>query len=195
MKHRLKEKNFMKIFLPLSITVHLIFITAPVLSLFENTATETTVTFQYNEDYKELPRIHEIDEEKRLKNQPQEKKQTPDENALRPETPADEHVESDENYENPAMRYHEVIKQKIEDARQYPFRARQQKIEGIVNISFNLRSDGTVWDIRIIQSSGMSILDTAAVDTIKKAAPFPAIPDSFGTDSITLRTSIVYQLN
>ena len=195
MKRPLKDKTFMRIFLPLSIALHIIFIAAPLLSLFENSnQTDMTVVFHYDRDYKELPRVREISDEKLLKSQPENKEQKIDEHALTPDSVTEQHVDSDEDHEKLMMRYHDIIKQMIEEAREYPLIARQQKIEGIVNIRFLLNADGTVKSIEILNSSGRDILDTAAVRTIQKAAPFPEIPDTFERSTISLVTSIVYTL-
>jgi protein TonB len=36
--------------------------------------------------------------------------------------------------------------------------------------------DGTVTDVQVISSSGFDVLDAAAVETIRNAAPMPRIP-------------------
>jgi protein TonB len=58
----------------------------------------------------------------------------------------------------------------------YPERAREMGWQGKVKVSFVISSDGLVKDIRILQSSGVDILDRNAVETIKKASPFPKPP-------------------
>jgi protein TonB len=58
----------------------------------------------------------------------------------------------------------------------YPERAREMGWQGKVKVSFVISSDGLVKDIRIIKSSGVDILDRNAVETVKKASPFPKPP-------------------
>lgn len=58
----------------------------------------------------------------------------------------------------------------------YPERARQMGWQGKVKVSFVISSDGFVKDIRILESSGVEILDRNAVETVKKASPFPRPP-------------------
>lgn len=55
----------------------------------------------------------------------------------------------------------------------YPSRARDLGIFGDLRLMVALNADGSVRDIEILQSSGQNILDQAAINIVKKAAPFP----------------------
>ncbi len=59
---------------------------------------------------------------------------------------------------------------------QYPEEAQNRGIEGRVLVSFIIMADGTVKDIKILNSSGYTLLDKNAVDTVKNSAPFPKPP-------------------
>ena len=67
------------------------------------------------------------------------------------------------------------IRQRIERAKFYPAWARRQGIEGTVVLEFLLSRNGEVKEVRVLQSSGSSILDEASVETVKKGAPYPAV--------------------
>ncbi|MFH1859861.1 MAG: energy transducer TonB [bacterium] len=58
----------------------------------------------------------------------------------------------------------------------YPLIARRMGLTGKVVVSFVIYENGHVGDIQIKQVSGVAILDKNAVETIKKAAPFPKPP-------------------
>ena len=58
----------------------------------------------------------------------------------------------------------------------YPEEAQNRGIEGRVLISFVVMSDGTVKDIKVVDSSGYTILDKNAIETVKNSAPFPKPP-------------------
>jgi protein TonB len=58
----------------------------------------------------------------------------------------------------------------------YPPLARRQGWTGRVGTEFTIRADGQVEDLRIIDSSGRSLLDRQALRAIQAAAPFPAPP-------------------
>lgn len=47
-------------------------------------------------------------------------------------------------------------------------------------VSFTIRADGTLATVEVAKSSGHGDLDSAAILSVKKAAPFPPIPAAFG---------------
>ena len=92
------------------------------------------------------------------------------------------------------LRYQDMVKQRIEEVRRYPFWAKKQGIEGIVYINFTILSNGLSRDIKIIRSSNSKILDEEAIATIKKANPFPPIPKEINTSLVQMGVSIVFSL-
>lgn len=59
----------------------------------------------------------------------------------------------------------------------YPQEASAAGIYGTLRLMVSLKPDGTVSDIRILRSSGERVLDEAAINIVKLAAPFQAFPD------------------
>jgi len=68
-----------------------------------------------------------------------------------------------------------IITNAIERTKAYPLQARKRGMEGTVYVSFKIAPDGKPEGITTQKSSGFGILDTATLDVIKKAAPFPYI--------------------
>ncbi len=60
----------------------------------------------------------------------------------------------------------------------YPGQARQQELYGSLRMMVALRPNGSVQEIRILQSSGHRILDEAAVSIVQMAAPFEPFSDA-----------------
>jgi len=58
----------------------------------------------------------------------------------------------------------------------YPRVARQMGWQGKVTVSFLILNDGRISNIKIKQSSGKDVLDNNAVETVKRASPFPPPP-------------------
>ena len=58
----------------------------------------------------------------------------------------------------------------------YPIQARQQQVYGNVRMLISLNASGQISETRIIQSSGKSLLDQAAVAIVNLAAPFEPFP-------------------
>lgn len=65
----------------------------------------------------------------------------------------------------------------------YPNEARRQQIYGNVRMLVALRPTGEVEEIRILQSSGESVLDQAAVEIVNLAAPFQPFPDELRAEA------------
>jgi protein TonB len=66
------------------------------------------------------------------------------------------------------------IREKVQRNTRYPRLARQMGLEGKVKVSFTVCHDGQVIDIKVMKSSGVSMLDKCAVDAVKKTSPFPS---------------------
>jgi periplasmic protein TonB len=60
----------------------------------------------------------------------------------------------------------------------YPSEARRENLYGNARILVSLREDGTVKELAILESSGSTILDDAAIRIVRMAAPFAPFPDS-----------------
>jgi protein TonB len=58
----------------------------------------------------------------------------------------------------------------------YPGIARSMGLSGKLKVSFTIRDDGCAENIRIIDSTGHQVLDTSAINAIKRASPFPKPP-------------------
>jgi protein TonB len=58
----------------------------------------------------------------------------------------------------------------------YPAMARKMGWQGKVTLTFVVREDGGVRDVRVVESSGRDLLDRNAVEAVKKASPFPRPP-------------------
>ena len=63
----------------------------------------------------------------------------------------------------------------------YPDDARRQEVHGQLVLTVGLNRDGSVKSIDIIQPSGHTILDDAAIRIVRLAAPFNALPKSADT--------------
>lgn len=75
----------------------------------------------------------------------------------------------------------------------YPREARMRRQQGKVGYRLTLSPDGALASFDI-QSSGVEALDEAARDAIRRAAPFPRLPD-LGGSSYLLSGNIVFKIN
>jgi protein TonB len=60
----------------------------------------------------------------------------------------------------------------VERRKEYPYIARKRGQEGVVTVSVALSAGGELDDLKIVQSSGFSQLDDAAMAAIRRACPF-----------------------
>ncbi len=72
--------------------------------------------------------------------------------------------------------YKKRILGKIARKKNYPLRARRREEEGRVKIHLVIEKNGKMGLMEILQSSSYPLLDEAALQAVKKAAPFPGLP-------------------
>jgi protein TonB len=58
----------------------------------------------------------------------------------------------------------------------YPEEARRKKLYGNLLLHVAVRSDGSVERVRLLKSSGHKLLDDAAINIVKLAAPYAPFP-------------------
>ncbi|MCG2840690.1 energy transducer TonB [Sandaracinobacter sp. RS1-74] len=65
----------------------------------------------------------------------------------------------------------------LEKYRRYPATARARGAQGVAHVRFRMNRQGAVLLAEILHSSGVPALDRAALETLRRAQPLPAIPD------------------
>ena len=60
----------------------------------------------------------------------------------------------------------------------YPNEARARRMEGVVVINVGIRRDGSMEAATIVRSSGVPLLDSAALRIARLAEPYPPLPDT-----------------
>jgi protein TonB len=68
------------------------------------------------------------------------------------------------------------IWRRINESKYYPASARRSGITGSPRVAFAVDEGGQVRWVKLVQSSGRRILDDAAVETVRRAAPLPYYP-------------------
>ncbi|MCU4675299.1 energy transducer TonB [Catenovulum sp. 2E275] len=77
---------------------------------------------------------------------------------------------------NQLMSWQASLMMKINQAKQYPSRARRSRQEGTVFLKFSMNRAGHVLTASIAQSSGYSLLDKETLAMIERAQPLPVPP-------------------
>ena len=80
--------------------------------------------------------------------------------------------------------YVDAWRQKVEKIGNlnYPEAAKEQKLYGKLELSVDIRADGSIEKIRITRSSGHKVLDDAAKRIVELAAPYAAFPEDIRKD-------------
>lgn len=93
------------------------------------------------------------------------------------------------------FRYHSYlfgIKRRIELAWNYPYAAARAGQQGKLELSFSIKKDGTVEEIKLLKSSGYAMLDNEAISAIRLAAPFKEFPKDFNLERFTIAATFEY---
>lgn len=93
-------------------------------------------------------------------------------------------------------RFRNAAFKQIQRHQHYPKRARDRGIEGVVNVQFTIDQNGKVHEVTVLPSEeAHPLLAQAAMETIRKASPLPAVPDLLrGHDRIVLTLGMRFEL-
>ncbi|WP_274428140.1 energy transducer TonB family protein [Desulfosarcina sp. BuS5] len=90
--------------------------------------------------------------------------------------------------------YFDMVRLKIESCKKYPESAKSKHIEGRVMIRFVIAANGQISSLKIVKQARHSSLGTAALDAVKKAAPFPRPPPNLFKEPLNVEITILFEL-
>lgn len=90
--------------------------------------------------------------------------------------------------------YLEMVRLKIERHKQYPETAKVKQIEGFVTVRFVITPEGGIRNVAIVKTSKQKMLDKAALNAVRAAAPFPKPPRHLFKGELSLQLTIVFEL-
>lgn len=95
---------------------------------------------------------------------------------------------STQSYGNALLRW-------LERYREYPRTARLRRIEGVVVLRLTIERGGRLLEVAVAESSGSPLLDDAALDMARRAAPMPPLPQGEGVERVVMLVPITYRLS
>lgn len=95
---------------------------------------------------------------------------------------------------DPLETFKAELRRRIQQTQHYPLSARIEGVEGHTHVEFVLRRDGTLESVEVVQSSGSSALDDAAVAAVKDAAPYPPLPENQRGERLLFRLDLIFRL-
>jgi periplasmic protein TonB len=66
---------------------------------------------------------------------------------------------------------------------------RAEQGQAVVSVVFTILADGSVTDVEVTQSSGVTLLDLAAKRAVLNAGPFRPLPKTYGTDRYKIQAN------
>lgn len=91
--------------------------------------------------------------------------------------------------------YSSLIRARLERNKEYPAMARRGRIEGVVVVTFQIEHDGSVSSVKVLRSSGHTLLDKSALRTVHVSAPFPVPPDSMKNGAAGFSLPLIFKLD
>jgi TonB family protein len=108
------------------------------------------------------------------------------------DTGADERTISLETQSSEFAPYLAEVRRRVVRWWYYPPYARQVGLGGKLVLVFSITRDGGLAGVRITKSSGVSLLDEAAIKAVKAGAPFAHFPANFPFRQLNIVASFNY---
>ena len=88
--------------------------------------------------------------------------------------------------------YFARIKRQIELSWDYPNEAQRKGITGQLTLRFQMARDGNRTNVRLINGSGYNVLDEAALQAVKSAAPYYPFPVTIDRETLAIMANFIY---
>lgn len=90
--------------------------------------------------------------------------------------------------------YMNGVKNLVESVWRYPAQAKRERITGTLLMRFSIDRDGNLAGVEILRSSGEPMLDHAAIEAVRKSAPYAPLPESWGVTRLHIHATFEYLL-
>ena len=88
--------------------------------------------------------------------------------------------------------YFARIKHQIERVWTYPDEAAKRGVSGRLTLRFQISKDGNLMNVSLVDRSGYNILDEAALQAVKTAAPYYPFPVTIDRDKLSILATFIY---
>ncbi|WP_282012484.1 TonB family protein [Nitrospina watsonii] len=112
--------------------------------------------------------------------------------SLESENVDDEEVISLNTKETKYASYFQRIKRQIERVWTYPEEAARHGVNGRLSLRFRIARDGRLLEVLLVDASGSNLLDEAAVNAVKGAAPYYPFPVTIDRDNLSILATFIY---
>jgi protein TonB len=91
-----------------------------------------------------------------------------------------------------AAKFQQALLRHVAHYQRYPNAARAQRLQGRVYTQFSMSRDGRLLGVWVRTSSGQTVLDKEAIDTIRRAQPLPPIPPEL-PDPLNIHLPLLFE--
>lgn len=91
--------------------------------------------------------------------------------------------------------YLQQVRRLLERHKHYPPMARRQLQEGVVVLRFTIAASGRIESTGVNRSSGHSLLDQEAKETVHRVGVFPPFPPGLDRDRLTIEVPLAFRLS
>ena len=92
------------------------------------------------------------------------------------------------------VRYEELLFAWMNRHKEYPMLAQRRGIQGRGSVRVRIDREGRVLERALVASTGQGLLDEAALDMVRRASPFPAVPDGYSGSTFEFVAPVEYRL-
>lgn len=97
---------------------------------------------------------------------------------------------------NMLLQYESRIRLLIDRQKEYPYQARRQDQEGMVEIRFVLSRQGQLMEEPVLGTrTRYRLLNSAALEAVKRAVPYPPFPPEFPEEKMTFSITLAFSLS
>lgn len=89
--------------------------------------------------------------------------------------------------------YLSAVLARLQQAKRFPEKARARGDEGRAVVRLSIQRNGALGQTKIVRSSGSALLDEAALDTVRRAAPFPPLPVEIAGAALVLNAPMNFK--
>lgn len=90
--------------------------------------------------------------------------------------------------------YYEMVRLRIDREKKYPKEADGSYREGRVTLSFVIKLDGSITNLKIVKPSPYKELNEAALQAVRNSVPFSSPPSSLFKDSFIIELNVTFDL-
>jgi protein TonB len=88
--------------------------------------------------------------------------------------------------------YMRMLKERIESVWKYPREAAERGISGDLYLVITINRDGSLDDLELLRTSGFVDLDESAINALKRAFPWAALPEDYKGDKLKITGHFIY---